>query len=215
MKAPSKSRDRKKYYQFHRDHGHDTEQCIQLRDEIEILIWWGYFGKYRRDPPTQPPVDWWPQPQTEEVINNQPTAGVINMIFGRSNWGATFEEESAKRRWLNNIITFLEEDIWRIQTFHDDAVVVSATIANYDIKKILVDNESSIDVLFYSIFFQMRLPIDRLRRVSTSLVGSTRDAVIVKKKSLSLIAGTEPQQSIVFITLTVVWVPSTYNIILG
>ena len=27
-----------KFYLFHRDHGHDTEECIQLQDEIEELI---------------------------------------------------------------------------------------------------------------------------------------------------------------------------------
>ena len=37
----------------------------------------------------------------------------------------------------------------------DDAVVVSTTIANYDVKRILIDNESSTDVLFYSTFFQI------------------------------------------------------------
>ena len=38
-KALPKSCDRKKYCQFHRDHGYDIEQYIQLRDEIEALIW--------------------------------------------------------------------------------------------------------------------------------------------------------------------------------
>ena len=75
------------------------------------------------------------------------------MISERSNWGATFEEESMKRRRLNDVITFSEENVWRIQTLHDDAIIVSTTITNYDIKRIFVDNESSIDVLFYSIFF--------------------------------------------------------------
>ena len=38
IKAPSRSHDKKKYYRFHRDHDHDTEQCIQLKNEIEVLI---------------------------------------------------------------------------------------------------------------------------------------------------------------------------------
>ena len=38
MKAPLKSHDKKKYCQFHHDHGYDIEHCIQLRDEIETLI---------------------------------------------------------------------------------------------------------------------------------------------------------------------------------
>ena len=54
---------------------------------------------------------------------------------------------------LHDVITFLEEDARRIQTPHDGAVIVSATIVNYDVKKILIDNKSSTDVLFYSTFF--------------------------------------------------------------
>ena len=27
-----------KFYLYHHDHGHETEECIQLRDEIEELI---------------------------------------------------------------------------------------------------------------------------------------------------------------------------------
>ena len=88
----------------------------------------------------------------------------------------------------------MEEDVRRIQTPHDDAVVVSTTIANYGVKRILVDNRSSIDILFYSIFFRMRLPTDRLRGVLTSLVGFTGDAIIVEEKiTLSLTVETEPQ----------------------
>ena len=31
-------RNPNKFCLYHRDHGHDTKECIQLRDEIEKLI---------------------------------------------------------------------------------------------------------------------------------------------------------------------------------
>ena len=74
------------------------------------------------------------------------------MIARRLDRGATFDEESTKRPRLHDVITFSKEDARKIQTPHDDAVVVSATIANYDVKRILIDNESSTDVLFYLTF---------------------------------------------------------------
>ena len=67
----------------------------------------------------------------------------------------TVEGESMKRPRQDDVIIFTDEDARRIQTPHDDAVVVSAIIANYDVKKILVDNGSSTNVLFYSTFFRM------------------------------------------------------------
>ena len=62
----------------------------------------------------------------------------------------------------------------------------------------------------------MRLPTDQLKRVSTPLIGFTGDAVTVKGEiSLPLTTKTEPQQSTIFITFTVVRVSSAYNTILG
>ena len=77
------------------------------------------------------------------------------MISKRLDRGTTVEGESTKKPCQDDVITFTDEDVWKIQTLHDDAVVVSATIANYDVKKILVDNESSINILFYSTFSRM------------------------------------------------------------
>ena len=86
------------------------------------------------------------------------------MISGQpQGWEATFEEESTKKHREDNIISFSDDDIRRIQTFHNDAIIVSVMIANYDVKRILVNNRSSIDLLFYPIFFQIRLStINRL-----------------------------------------------------
>ena len=138
------------------------------------------------------------------------------MITRRLDRRATFDEESMKRSRLHDVITFSKKDARRIQTLHDDAVIVLTTIANYDVKRLLIDNGSSTDILFYLTFFRMKLSIDWLRKISTSLVGFTEDAVTVEGEIiLPVTTGIEPQQSTIFITFTVVWVPSTYNAILG
>ena len=38
LKSPPKKRNRNKYYRYHRDHGHDTEDCFRLKIVIEKLI---------------------------------------------------------------------------------------------------------------------------------------------------------------------------------
>ena len=42
MKSDPITRDNSKYCEFHRDYGHRTDDCIQLKREIEYLIWRGY-----------------------------------------------------------------------------------------------------------------------------------------------------------------------------
>ena len=46
MRSDPTKRDNTRYYDFHRDHGHRTNDCIQLRKEIEYLIRLGYLRRY-------------------------------------------------------------------------------------------------------------------------------------------------------------------------
>ena len=52
----------------------------------------------------------------------------------------------------NPIIGFLEEDAWRLHHLHDNALVVSIQIGDYNTHRVLVDNGSSADILYYSTF---------------------------------------------------------------
>ena len=38
MKGDPNKRNRNKYYRFYRDHGHDTNKCFDLKQQIENLI---------------------------------------------------------------------------------------------------------------------------------------------------------------------------------
>ncbi|GAV86593.1 hypothetical protein CFOL_v3_30022 [Cephalotus follicularis] len=52
MRSATEKRDTEKYYRYHRDHGHDTEECKQLKNQIEDLIRKGHLGQYvDRDAP--------------------------------------------------------------------------------------------------------------------------------------------------------------------
>ena len=38
MKSPPEKRNKDKYYRYHRDHGHDTEDCFRMKIAIEKII---------------------------------------------------------------------------------------------------------------------------------------------------------------------------------
>ena len=46
MRAPIERRNMAKYCKLHKDRGHDTAECFQLRDKIEALIQEGYLQEY-------------------------------------------------------------------------------------------------------------------------------------------------------------------------
>ena len=53
------------------------------------------------------------------------------------------------------VIGFLEEDTRRLHHLHDDALVVSVWVGDYNVHRMLVDNGSSVDILYYPAFQQM------------------------------------------------------------
>ena len=66
-------------------------------------------------------------------------------------------------------ITFTNEDAERVHHPHDDAVVITLLIADYTTRKVLMDNGSSADILYYLAFQQMRFGRDQLRPMKTYL----------------------------------------------
>ncbi|XP_030936335.1 uncharacterized protein LOC115961500 [Quercus lobata] len=57
LKGNPNKRPRNKYYRFHRDHGHDTSKCYDLKQHIEVLIKQGkllQFIRGKENPPRDP-----------------------------------------------------------------------------------------------------------------------------------------------------------------
>ena len=52
----------------------------------------------------------------------------------------------------NPVIGFLEEDARRLHHPHDDALVVSLRVGDYNMHRVLVDNGSSANILYYPAF---------------------------------------------------------------
>jgi hypothetical protein len=64
---------------------------------------------------------------------------------------------AARPEWAKVPITFTEEDFKLKSAHHNDAMVIEVNIAGWVIKKILVDNGSSTDILFFKTFEKMNL----------------------------------------------------------
>ncbi|KAK6141134.1 hypothetical protein DH2020_025125 [Rehmannia glutinosa] len=54
-RTPANKRSRDKYCRFHRDHGHENEDCETLKNEIEDLIRRGYLGSFMANNRGSPP----------------------------------------------------------------------------------------------------------------------------------------------------------------
>ena len=52
---------------------------------------------------------------------------------------------------------FMDEDVEGVHHPHDDAIVITLLIADYTTRRVLVDNRSSADILYYPTFQKMKL----------------------------------------------------------
>ena len=69
------------------------------------------------------------------------------------------------------IIGFLEDDARRLYHPHDDALVVNLRVGDYNVHRMLVDNGSSTDILYYPAFQQIGINRARLTPENAPLVG--------------------------------------------
>ena len=89
MKADPTTRDTSKYCEFHRDYGHRTDDCIQLKREIEYLIWRGYLRHFislenqpQNQTQNQALAQQPPPPPRQTTTQHQKPLGEIHVISG-------------------------------------------------------------------------------------------------------------------------------------
>ena len=114
------------------------------------------------------------------------------------------------------IIGFSEEDARRLHHSHDDALVVSIRIEDYNMHRVMVDNGSLADILYYLAFLQIGIGRERLIPTNTPLIGFGGTRVFpLGAITLFVVVGDYPQQIANDVTFLVVDCSSTYNAILG
>ena len=116
----------------------------------------------------------------------------------------------------NPIIGFSEEDARRLHHPHNDALVVSIRVRDYNTHRVLVDNGSSTDILYYPAFQQMRIDRERLIPTNAPLVGFRGTWVFpLRLVTLSVTVSDYPQQITNDVTFLVVNYSSASNAIIG
>ena len=114
------------------------------------------------------------------------------------------------------IIGFSEEDVRCLHHPHDDTLVVSIRVGDYNVHRVLVDNDNSTDILYYQALQQMGIDRAQLIPTNAPLVGFGGTRVfLLGVVTLSVTVGDYPQQITRDVTFLVVDCSSTYNGILG
>ena len=89
MKGDPNKRNRNKYCRFHRDHRHDTDECFDLKQQVENLIRQGklkiFLGRDHKDEKLKGKVE----------ESSRPPLGEIKVIIGGSSTGQSSKSKKA------------------------------------------------------------------------------------------------------------------------
>ncbi|RWW49980.1 hypothetical protein BHE74_00043789 [Ensete ventricosum] len=157
MKTHSERCDKRRYCRFHREHGHDTEECRDLQNQIEDLIRHGHLRRYVCDKssPQQSahPRDPSPRPKGAmekqiDVIIARPTSSDDNSSTRRAYACAEVGKRPVHEEDLD--ITFRSGN--EEYPYHDDALVISIRMANARVKRVMINTRSLADILYFDAF---------------------------------------------------------------
>ncbi|XP_065632126.1 uncharacterized protein LOC112023810 [Quercus suber] len=125
-------------------------------------------------------------------------------------------EPPPKYRRTDQDMAFNENDARGVKQPHNDPLVGMLTIEGFNTKRILVDNSSSADIIYFPAFQQLKLDPRRLRPFDSPLVSFSGDRVYPKGiVTLAVTVGTYSRQLTRQIDFLVVDCPSSYNVIIG
>ncbi|XP_057248958.1 uncharacterized protein LOC130590504 [Beta vulgaris subsp. vulgaris] len=182
------NRDKSKWCDFHGDHGHITEDCRHLKDNLEDLIRRGYFSQYKAQTKEGDLV----KPVTRNVQSRISEIHVISggPIHGGSVNGAKASLKefrhhvnfNASLPWKNPpampAMSFTLEDAKHVVYPHDDPLVVTLKVSNCLVHRILVDGGSSANILYLSTFEKLMLSREYLKPVRYPVIGFTGASVV-------------------------------------
>ncbi|XP_074324003.1 uncharacterized protein LOC141660923 [Apium graveolens] len=235
LRGDPEKRDKNRYCRYHKDVGHDTDDCRQLKDEIKYLFRRGKFGRFtkgeeaegqkrdndRRDDDRR---------GNDRDRNPQPRGPVINMISGGPTVAGTTGNsrkaytrevmsivgEPSKRSKSEMTLEFGDPDLEGLKFPQDDPLVITPIIGNCPVMRVLVDNGASMDILFHDTFIRMGYndsqltpsdaPIYWFNHVECKVEGAIQLLVTI---------GEEPKEATQMLNFQVVKAASTYNAIMG
>ncbi|XP_020208397.1 uncharacterized protein LOC109793340 [Cajanus cajan] len=168
------------------------------------------------------------QERNDQRDRNHPRR-VINTIAGGFAGGGS--SSSARKRHLRAIksvnvigraspvrmppITFTDRDFHDIEPVQDDPMVISVEINNCLVKKTLVDQGSSADILYWKTFEQLGIPEQELTPYDEPLVGFSGERVDTRGTIDLYTYFGDDQRRRIKVRYVVVQANTSYNILLG
>ena len=183
MAGEATKRNQNLYYQYHQDHGHTMENCKNLWNYLDQLVRVGKLKHLlhhssghqnqthqepRRDATLRPPVG------TINTILAAPgrTGGYPSRVLSITQLPTDESQSGPKRAKRNSypVLSFSEEDKVGTTQPHDDALLITHRIEDYDVKRVMVDGGSVAEIMYPDLYKGLKLKPEDLLPYSSPLM---------------------------------------------
>ncbi|XP_070034979.1 uncharacterized protein [Nicotiana tomentosiformis] len=218
MRSDSGPRDSNLWCEYHGTNDHRTGDCRHLREEVATLLKNGHLREFLRDRAKNNYGRNRDNAKPSKA-GEEPPRQMINMIFGGNEINRVTFSSAKKtkvsithsKRLREDDITFTEEDADGLLFPHNDALVISLNVLDFNIKRVLVDPGCSANIVQWRVLEQVKLT--RSIIPATKLLAGFNLASVTTREDILLLTNTE---GVIKITLfEVVDGDMGYNIILG
>ena len=211
--------------EFHEAFGHHINNCLALGHQLDELVKNGFLKDYLVGSAMVAAL----AVPKEDQAHEMPIHGEVHTISGGFfGGGPTASQRKRYVRLVNSVagegsddpwetdLVFTKADLRDVVPRHNDPVVISVVTTGRKVHRVLVDQGSSADVIFWSTFNKLQLSPDLLRPYTGCLYGFAGDQVEVRgylELRTTFTDGTSSRTE--SIQYSVVNANSAYNILLG
>ncbi|XP_057450898.1 uncharacterized protein LOC130742814 [Lotus japonicus] len=197
-RRPPANVDTNRWCEYHKALGHTTDNCWNLRREIDRLIKAGHLANFVKDTatPEVARITQGDKGKGKEIVEELgDPVGECSSIAGGFGGGAisskarkryvaavhSVHEASESECWVNHSpIIFTPQDFAHVIPHDNDPIVVTIRVNNYVTKKVFLDQGYSANIIYGDAFDRLGLKESDLRPYKGTLVGFTGDRVTVR-----------------------------------
>ncbi|XP_028074631.1 uncharacterized protein LOC114277008 [Camellia sinensis] len=152
MVGPPDTRRRDKRCEYHKDHGHDTNNCYALKDHLEELVQDGQLLQHVRKNAIK----------TVALRQDSPPLGIIHMIYdlpmplaGHAIQAPLKKLSPSKQHREAPSIIFNDSDLIGVTLPHSDPLVIELHVNQFIVECVFIDQGSTSEVMYYKTFIKL------------------------------------------------------------